>query len=127
MAMPTKYNISGFIKGSKDFGLPFSNRIFNATLNAATDTSLTVPLDTGLGEINSQKQPKYIALFTYAPGVKFYIALNAAASAPAGAGFAAATSVINPPWKLVQAGDVIHAKSTAGGDISVEFFYISEA
>lgn len=121
-----QYNVSGFFRGFSDLGLPFS-KVFNATLAAATDTSLTVPVVSGMGAINSQTQPKMLALFSYQSGADVWVALNTAASAPAGAAFADASSVLNPKYKVVQAGDVIHAKCTAGCSMSVEFFYISEA
>lgn len=121
-----QYNVSGFFRGFSDLGLPFS-KVFNATLAAATDTSLTVPVASGMGAINSQTQPKMLALFSYESAGDFWIALNATAAAPAGGAFADATSVLNPKYKVVQAGDVIHAFCTAGGNMSVEFFYISEA
>lgn len=127
MANPTKYNISGLIRGFKDFGLPFSNQIFNVTLAAATDTALNVPAPSGLGEINSSSNTKYLALFYYKADSEVWVALNATAAVPAGGAFAAATSIINPPWKLVKFGDVIHAFCTPGTDMAVEFFYISDA
>lgn len=127
MAGPTKYNISGFIKGSREFGLPFSNRSYSAALGAAADTTLAVPVDSGIGEINSTKMPKYIALFHYEPDAEVYVALNATAAVPAGPAFALTASVLNPEHKLVVGGDTLHFFSTAGANVSVEFFYISEA
>ena len=127
MAKPTVYNISGMIKGVNGWGTPFCNNTFTSTLAANTDTSLSVPLDSGMGNINSQNNPKYLAVFTYAPSAKVWVALNTAAAAPAGAPLASSPSVLNPSCKIVQATDVIHMLCVAGADVCVEFFYISEA
>lgn len=127
MAAPTKYNISGKIKGVNGWGLPFGNRTFSVVLGAAANTTLAVPLDSAMGEINSQNLPKYLAIFHYEPDAQVWVANNETAVVAAGAAFSANASVLNPECKLVQAGDTLNFICTAGADVSVEFFYISEA
>lgn len=122
--MLTQYNINSFINGVNAFGAPFCKTIYTATLAATTDTSLTVPSISAKGTFPSVGQAKILAVFSYEAAKKVYVALNAAASVPAGAAFAASTSELNPPAKVVQAGDVIHFYGAAIADVSVAFYQI---
>lgn len=100
-----------------DFGLPFANVKWNATLAITTDTTLTVP---GVA-------PRYKAVMTCEPAGYVWVALNATAAAPAGGSFAATTSVLLSAGRVlcreVKAGDVLHFFSgTATTDVGVEFY-----
>lgn len=104
-----------------DFGLNFANIKYTATLAITTDTSLTVP----------GAAPFYKAVMKCEPGGQVWIALNAAAAAPAGGSFAASTSELltegQKVCRFVQAGDVIHFfSSTATTDVSVSFYAVVE-
>lgn len=124
MATPTQYDINSFIKGVNGFGLPFCSQIYSATLAAATNTTLTVPSMSAIGTLNSTTLPLYVAIFTYAPSAKVYVANNATAVVPAGAAFAVASSSLNPTARVVKGGDVINFICTAGADVTVEFYSI---
>lgn len=118
MAIPTPYLSQQPVD---DFSLPFSNIKYTATLAITTDTSLTVP----------GKAQFYKAVMKCEPGGEVFVALNAAAAAPAGSSFAASTSeLLTEGQKLcrhVKAGDVIHFFSaTATTDVSVSFYAVVE-
>ncbi|HDN26505.1 MAG TPA: hypothetical protein ENG03_05320 [Thioploca sp.] len=123
--MTTQYNINEITKGRNGFGLPFSDNVASAALAAAADTSLIVPLSSAMGSVQASAN-RYVAVFSYAADAEVYVALNAAAAAPAGAAFAAG-SELNPSAKVVKAGDTIHLLSTAGAQVSVAFYAIQEA
>lgn len=118
--MATLYNIPSTIKGVNGFGSPFCDTIRTATLAAGTATALTIPgkAAIGMGSATSSKNT-FLAVFSYAPGAKVWVANNETAAIPAGAAFAASTSELNPPAKLVRAGDVLSFICTAGADVSV--------
>ena len=126
--MTTLYNISSTINGVNGFGSPFSDTIYTATLAAATATALTVPSKAaiGMGSATSVKNT-YLAVFSYAPAAKVWVANNGTAAVPGGAAFAASTSELNPPSKKVKAGDVLSFICTAGADVSVAFYSTQEA
>lgn len=128
--MATPYNVNKNLQGVNGFGSHFSDNIYNATLAATTDTSFTVP---GFSSSGASPLPysnnKYLAVFKYAKAEAkdVFVALNATAAAPAGASFAAATSVLNPEAKVVKAGDVIHFFAvTASTNVTIELYPIQE-
>lgn len=118
------------IKGSNDFGQQYSDQIYNATLTAATDTTLTVPGGGVLGALSSfgdsNSKNKMMAVIRTTGDV--WVAVNQTAAVPAGASFASATSelVTNVMGKtyFVNVGDVLHFFSKAGTtpSISVAFY-----
>lgn len=121
--MATQYNINPNIHGQNGFGLPFCEDTYTARLAATTDTSLTVPGIAANGMPCATVNNKFIAVFSYEPNNIVWVAVNATAAAPAGAGFAASTSELNPSAKLVKAGDVIHMFAvTADTDVSVALY-----
>ena len=120
--MTTQYNVDSISKGVNGFGTPFCSQIYTATLKAATDTAIAVPLTAAMGLPAATSFNKFLAVFGYVPAGEYWISVNGTAAAPAGANFALSTSEINPPAKFCKAGDVIHAFCTAGGDISIAFY-----
>jgi hypothetical protein len=124
--MTTKYTQSKDINGYNGFGLPFSDTVYSATLAATTDTTLTVPNAVGLGKQGYATIPQTLAVFSYQNATTTWVAVNGTAAVPAGATFAATTSEINPPAKLVNGGDIIHFFSAAGtAGVSVAFYSVS--
>jgi len=129
--MTTIYNLDKNISGVNGFGLPACDTIFTATLVAAADTTVAVPLTAGIG-LPSQTNNKWIAVMRYAratatPGDAVYFAKNATAAVPAGGAFAASTSEIEPPAKYVQSGDVLHFRCAGVADVSVAFYALIES
>lgn len=122
--MLTQYNINSFIKGVNGFGAPFCKDTYTATLAVATDTSLTVPSKSAMGAFPSNSEAKILAVFSYEAAKKVYVAVNEAAASPGGAAFAASTSELLPPAKVVHAGDVLHFICSAAADVSVAFYQI---
>ena len=133
--MAQQYNILEMVRGVNGFGRPFPNIIYTARLAGVTDTSLTVPGNgvTGLPAAGGATSAnKYLAIISYegansAANQHVFVALGSAANAPAGAGFAADDSIINPSALYVKAGDVLHFFAiTADTDVSVEFWPLNE-
>lgn len=123
--MAQQYNINAALHGVNGFGRQFPKVVFNATLAITTDTSFTVPLSSTIGLPLSQAQSSgtYLLIFGYTPSAtgNVLVALNGAAAAPAGASFAAATSIVNPTAIVVKGGDVVHFFATAANiSVSVE-------
>ena len=124
--MTTKFNMTRDINGYNGFGLPASDTNYSATLAISTDTSLTVPTVFALGDSSSTSKAKLIAIIVPDPGSSVWVALNTAASAPAGASFAATASFLNPAALEVKGGDVIHFFcTTANVSVSVRFYWIT--
>lgn len=116
MSLPTPW-IS--LHQNDDFGAPFSNLLYSATLANDTDTELTVP----------SSAPRYKAVMKAETDAVIWVALNQVADEPAGASFAADTSEMIPIngvlCREVKAGDVLHF--ITGGtdlDVSVAFYAI---
>lgn len=105
--MAQLYNVNEITRNSNGFGLPFSTNIYSARLAATTDTSLTVPGGSSLGKPMDNVN-KFIAVFSYEADASVFVAKGTAAAAPAGAAFATTSSELNPPAKIVEAGDVLH-------------------
>ncbi|AXH77673.1 MAG: hypothetical protein [Caudoviricetes sp.] len=141
MAIPYRINPKTF--GVNGFGLPYSDDIYSVKFGGVAEATITVPLSLPMGvmgmsgDINPignagafpQGRNKWIAVFDY--GVKVdgdvWVALNATAAAPAGAGFAKTTSQLFPKAWDVYAGDVIHAFSSVNNQtMSVAFYWIQE-
>jgi hypothetical protein len=118
------YVINSAVEGVNGFGAPICNKIFSANLAAATNTTLTVPSESAMGNFPSTSEAKILAVFQYAPGTSVWVAKGVTAAVPAGAGFAATSSELNPPAKVVHAGDVLNFISTAGAIVSVAFYQI---
>ncbi len=115
--MTTQYNINTYLHGINGFGLQFCDTIYSATLAANTDTTVTIPGLSSIGEPYSGN-PKYAVLFNYTSGHDVFVALNQTAAVPAGSSLALTGSEQNPQGKFVQAGDVIHL-ITADSNVNV--------
>lgn len=127
MASPTNYTVNSVVRSSAGgYGTQFSKNIYNTTLAAATEATLTVPGFAAIGNINSSSKAQWMAVFSYEAAKKVYVALNATAAVPAGATLIAATSALNPVGRVVQEGDVIHVISAAIADLSIELYYMQE-
>ena len=113
------------INGYNGFGLPASNTNYSVTLVASTDTTLTVPIDGALGQSSSTSKEKLIAIITHDLGVNIWVAVNATATLPAGASFAATASFENPAAIEVKGGDILHFISSGTPSISVRFYWIT--
>jgi hypothetical protein len=126
MTTPTLYNINNGIKGVNAFGAPFSAIVYNTTLAANTEATVTIPGGSALGNINASTNPQYLAVFSYSSGATVFVANNDTAAVPAGDSLAAATSIINPSARLVKAGDVLSIISAGTPSVSIELFYLQE-
>ena len=128
--MTTPFRTIQETKSHNDFGQQYSDQIYNATLAAATDTTLTVPgggvmgAMTSFGGINDKN--KVLAVIRTTDDV--WVAVNQAATVPAGSTFAKDTSelVTNAVEKayLLNFGDVLHffAKTATTPSVSVAFY-----
>ena len=127
--MAQQYNVNSKVMGVNGFGRQLSQTIFNARLAATTVTALAVP-DTGalgLATTGTSSTNKFLALISYEDGAIVFVAVNQTADAPAGASFAADTSVINPSCLYLNSGDALSFFATAADvDVSVEFYSIQE-
>jgi len=118
------------IKGSTDFGQQYSDQIYNATLAAATNTTLTVPGGGVMGGLSSYATSstanKVMAVIRTTGDV--WVAVNKTAVVPAGSTFAKDTSelVTSSVEKayLVNVGDVLNffAKTATTPSVSVAFY-----
>lgn len=102
-----------------DFSLRFADLKYSATLAATTDTALTIPGNAS----------RYKALIKVEGSGHVWVANNATAAVPAGAGFAATTSELVPQnggiCREVKAGDVLHFyTATANIDVSVVLYAV---
>lgn len=128
--MTTTFRTIQETKGYNDFGQQYSDQIYNATLVAATDTTLTVPGGGIMGGITSgsasNNRNKMMAVIRTTGNV--WVAVNAVADVPAAGTFAKDTSelVTNTSEKayLVNVGDVIHffAPTATTPGVSVAFY-----
>lgn len=123
--MATPFSMSRDINGYNGFGLAFCLDKYSADLAQNTDTSLVVPTSGMLGNVANNVN-KYIAIFSYEPGASVWVALNATAADPAGAGFAATTSELNPAARMVSAGDTLHFfTSNTSAQVGVTFYSLN--
>jgi hypothetical protein len=128
--MTTIFRTQQEVKAINDFGQQYSDQIYNATLVAATNTTLTVPGGGVMGAISSfggtNNHNKVMAVIRTTGNV--WVAVNQTADVPAGGTFAKDTSelVTNALDKayLVNVGDVLNffapAATTPG--VSVAFY-----
>jgi hypothetical protein len=128
--MTTPYRTIQETKAHNDFAQQYSDQIYNATLAAATDTTLTVPGGGIMGAMTSfggiDNKNKVLAVIRTTGDV--WAAVNQVADVPAGSTFAQDTSelVTNSVEKayLLNVGDVLHffAKTATTPSVSVAFY-----
>jgi hypothetical protein len=94
--MSTRFQMTRDITGSNGFGLAFSDVKYAVTLASGVHQSFTVP----------SNFKEWMVIFSYEPGVRVWIANNAAAADSTGT-LATTTSELNPVGRKVLAGDVI--------------------
>ena len=113
MSIPTPYISQQPID---DFGLRFSNLLYNVTLTVSTDTTLVVP----------STAQRFKVLIKIMEGARVWVALNNPAAVPAGATFASTNSELingNLFCREVRAGDVLHFITTdPSQDVSAAFY-----
>lgn len=119
--MTTRYNINDYSKGQNGFGLPFCDTIFTSTLAANTAATVTISGNPTQGP-TVYTTDFFLAVMSYEPDTLVWVANNQTAAVPAGDTFAASTSEINPPCKLVKAGDILSFISTAAAGVSVAIY-----
>jgi len=123
--MTTQFIMSRDINGYNGFGLKPTDTSFSCTLTASTDTTLTIPEEFSLGNSSSTLGARLLAIIISDPSTSVWVALNATASAPVGATFAATLSALNPAAYEVKAGDVLHFFSTGTGvNCSVRLYWL---
>lgn len=124
--MTTQFRDLTVTQSINDFGQQPCDQIFNATLAVSTDTTLTVPATALMGNLPATQKNKFVAVIRVTNNLSAWFAVNATASAPAGAAFAAANSELisgYPLAKLVKAGDVLHFFAPAANtSVSVAFY-----
>lgn len=131
--MTTLFRSQQEVKAINDFGQQPSSQIYNATLAAATDTTLTVPGGGAMGAISSfggtSNKNKVRAVIRTTGDV--WVAVNAVADVPAGSSFAQDTSelvtnVLDKAYDL-NVGDVLHffAKAGTTPSVSVAFYALT--
>lgn len=128
--MTLQFRTQQEVKGINDFGQQYSDQIYNATLTAGTNTTLTVPGGGLMGAITSfggsANNNKVMAVIRTTGDV--WVAVNKTAAVPAGASFAKDTSelVTNVCDKayLVNVGDVLNfiSKAATTPSVSVAFY-----
>jgi hypothetical protein len=113
--MSRKFDLKRDINGYNGFGLDFSEDIYDTTLVAGVEQTLTIP-----GNFK-----RWIAIFAIEPGAEAFIAKNATATLP-GAAFATTDSELNPVAREVKAGDVLHFITPAAATtITVSLYGLS--
>lgn len=124
----TAYQIDKSKQAVNGFGLVCCDSIYSATLTANSDTTVTVPLVSGMGAVG-QTINKFYALISSTPSIDTYYCINATAAKPAGNTFASVTSALvsrGAVARLVKTGDVLHFISNGTPSITVEFFSVTE-
>ncbi len=128
--MTTNWNNDKTKNVVNEFGTQFSDTIFSATLVAAADTTVAVPLTAAKGAVAATSFNKFMAVISVGTAADCFVALNATAATPVGGTFAATTSELMPAGgkygKMVKATDVIHLKSAGTPAVTVTFYAIQE-
>jgi len=122
--MTTKFNMTRDINGYNGFGLVFSDTNYKTTLSTGVAQSLTVPNSIPLGGAPTSANLHLIAVFSFEPGTRVWVANGATAVVPTGS-FVATASQLNPAARDVQAGDVLSfITNDTTADVSVAFYAI---
>lgn len=123
MANVKNFNTNLALNLFNDFGSQFTDTAYSATVAATTNTTLVVPVGSGVGKANDTN-PKFLAIFSYAPSTQVWVAVNVGATPSLTGSFVANATCLNPRCKEVKGGDTINFYSTAGAIIGVEFYAI---
>ena len=131
--MTTQFRTDRETKGVNDFGQIYSDQIYNATLTAATNTTLTVPGGGVMGGLSSyggvENKSKVRAVIRTTGDI--WVAVNKTAAVPAGASFTKDTSelVTSSVEKAydVLVGDVLNfiSKAATTPSVSVAFYALT--
>jgi len=116
------YNTIAAAHGVNGFGSFLGDTQVSSTLGAGVEATFTVPSTTSMGGMAMDSN--YMAVFSYEPAKKVWVAVNATAAVPAGNTLVATASILNPSAKIVKAGDIIHVISAAAADVGIEFYQI---
>lgn len=112
------------------FGASFCDDVYSATLKAAADTVVNVPLTQVIGAPSATSFNKFLAVIVVDASADVFVSINATAVVPAGATFAKASSELVPANQLyaksVKAGDIIHFISPGTPSVTVAFYAIQE-
>lgn len=104
------------INGVNTFGMSFSTQKSATTLLEDEEQTLTAPTNSTSG---------YLAVFSYEPGAKVWVALGATATVP-GAAFAATDSEQNPVARNVPSGGILHfITNDTSAEVGVVFYELS--
>lgn len=127
--MTTNYNTDWNKRGVNGFGAQFSDTVFSATLKAATEATVAVPLTAAVGAPTATRFNKFLAVIACTPSIDTFMSLNSTAAVPVGTTFAATTSELIPRGyiaKMVKSTDVIHFISAGTPSITISFYAIQE-
>ncbi len=94
--MSQKFIMTRDINGFNGFGLRVCLDIWSVQLSANTEQHFTVP----------SNHKNWIAIFSYDPGLRVFVAVGQTAAVPGGS-IGTGTSALNPTAKQVVLGDVI--------------------
>jgi hypothetical protein len=112
----TKLALVRDINGFNTFGLAFSSQKKDTVLATTVEQTVTVPATNVKG---------YLAIFSYEPGAKVWVALNATATLP-GAAFADTDSELNPTAREVPASSVLHfITNDTTAEVGVSFYELA--
>ena len=118
--MATKFLMTRDINGYNGFGVPFSDTNFQVVLTSMVHRTITVPLS---------PYPEYddwIALFSFDPGSRVWVANNTVATVPAVGPFVLTASQLNPSGRFCEGGDVIDfVTDQALVVVGVSFYVVS--
>jgi len=109
-------NFGRDIQGFNAYAPVISDINYSATIASGAHKEVTVP----------SSSQNWIIVFQYQFGSDIWVAINNTAAQPAGATFAATTSVLTPAQLHVQAGDIIscYNNNASGQDVGISFYAI---
>ena len=121
--MPTIFRMNHQENVQNGYGLPFSDLTYPVQLLVSTVEALTVPSSAAIGMIANASNNYWMAVFSYEPGVRIYVANNGIPSLPTNS--FALGGELNPITKLVKGGDVLRfITPDATAEVSVSFYSV---
>lgn len=127
--MTTNYNVDRTKQVINGYGLPFCDQVYSATLKAAADTTIAVPLTAAQGAPTAYTKNKFYAVIACTPSIDTFVSVNSAAVVPVAAAFALASSELIPQGYIIKyckSGDVLHFISAGTPDVTVSFYAVQE-